>query len=206
GIAAAIAFLSLYVFEIRAVRTFGVFSAVGILSALILELTFIPALRSLLRPPGEREQRRESAVTAWDRVTGAIADIVTGPRRGLVWAAVGIVLVVAGLGASRIQVRQQLKRQFSPRLAFVRDDQRLNRRLGGTNGVFLLVQGATPDAIKQPRVLRGIDSLQRLLEADPQVGKTLSLADFGRRMNRAMHGDDPAADRGRDSANLIAPY
>jgi len=206
GVAAAMAFLSLYVFEIRAVRTFGVFSAVGILSALMLELTFIPALRSLLPPPGEREQQRERSETVWDLVTRGIADVVTGRQRRLVWAALGGVALVAGFGASRVEVRQQLKRQFSPRLPFVRDDQALNARLGGTNGVFLLVEGREAGAIKQPRVLQGIDSLQRLLEADPQIGKTLSLADFVRRMNKAMHGDDPAQDRIPDSADLISQY
>lgn len=206
ALAAAIAFLSLLVFEIKAVRTFGVFSALGIASALILEVTFIPALRSLLPPPGEREQRRERAHTLWDRITGMIADWVTGPKRAVLWVGVVAVVVIAALGATQIQVRQQLKRLFSPRLAFVRDDQSLNQRLGGTNGVFLLVEGLAPDAIKQPRVLGGMDSLQRILEADPQIGKTISLADFVRRMNRAMHGDDAAYDRIPDSADLISQY
>ncbi|MEP6622003.1 MAG: outer membrane lipoprotein-sorting protein [bacterium] len=206
GIAAVIAFLSLNVFEIRAVRTFGIFSAGGILSALVLELTFIPALRSLLPPPGEREQMRERADTAWDRITHGIAGLVTGPRRGAIWAVLGAVVIVGGIGATRVQVRQQLKRNFSPSLPFVRDDQQLNTRLGGTNGVFLLVEGREAGAIKQPRVLQGMDSIQRLLEADPQVGKTLSLTDFVRRMNRAMHADDPAFDRIPDSGDLISQY
>jgi predicted RND superfamily exporter protein/outer membrane lipoprotein-sorting protein len=204
--AAAIAFLSLLVFEIRAVRTFGVFSAMGILSALVLELTFIPALRSLLPPPKEREQEREQAHTVWDRITTAIADWVTGPRRRLVWAGAAAVVLVAGFGATRVEVRQQLKRQFSSSLRFVRDDEQLNERLGGTNGVFLLIEGKEPDAIKQPKVLQAMDSIQRLLEADPKVGKTISIADFVRRMNRALNSDDPSKDRVPDSADQISQY
>ena len=206
AVAAALAFASLYVFEIRAVRTFGIFSAIGILSALLLELTFIPALRSLLRPPGTRELVREQAGTAWDRLTVRIADLVSGPRRPLVWAGLAVVVAVASFGATRIQVRQQLKRSFSANLPFVRDDRQLNERLGGTNGVFILLQGRSPDAIKQPRTLQAIDSIQRLLEADPQIGKTLSIADFVKRMNRAMHGDDPKEYRIPDSPELISQY
>jgi predicted RND superfamily exporter protein/outer membrane lipoprotein-sorting protein len=206
AVAAAIAFLSLLVFEIRAVRTFGVFSAMGILSALVLELTFIPALRSLLPPPKEREQQRERAHTVWDRITSAIADLVTGPRRGLVWVGAAAVLLVAGFGATRVQVREQLKKEFSPGFGFVKDDEQLNARLGGTNGVFLLIEGKDQDAIKQPRVLQAIDSIQRLLEADPQVGKTISIADYVRRMNRALNSDDPSKDRIPDSAEQISQY
>jgi uncharacterized protein len=47
GIVAGLGFLSLVVFEVATIRTFGVFTALGIFSALILELTFIPALRSV---------------------------------------------------------------------------------------------------------------------------------------------------------------
>src|SRR5438876_89739 len=46
GIVAGLGFLSLVVFEVATIRTFGVFTALGIFSALVLELTFIPALRS----------------------------------------------------------------------------------------------------------------------------------------------------------------
>jgi predicted RND superfamily exporter protein/outer membrane lipoprotein-sorting protein len=206
GIAAAIAFLSLLVFDIRAVRTFGVLSAIGIVAALVLEFTFIPALRSLLPAPGAREQEREREDSAWDRITTGIADLVTGPRRGMIWAGLLALVAVASYGVTQIEVRQQIKRVFAADLPFVQDDQVLNARLGGTNGVFLLLEGRTPDAMKEPRVLQAMDSIQRLLEQDPQVGKTLSLADFIRRMNRAMNGDDPAHDRIPPSAELVSQY
>jgi predicted RND superfamily exporter protein/outer membrane lipoprotein-sorting protein len=206
GIAAAVAFLSLQVFDIRAVRTFGVLSAVGIVAALVLEFTFIPALRSLLPAPGAREQAREREDTFWDRITTGIADLVTGPGRAAVWAGLAVLVGVAAWGVTRIEVRQQIKRTFAADLPFVQDDQRLNTRLGGTNGVFVLLEGRTPGAIKEPRVLQAMDSIQRLLEQDPQVGKTLSLADFIRRMNRAMNGDAPAEDRIPPSADLVSQY
>lgn len=206
AVAAAIAFLSLLVFEIAAVRTFGVFSALGIASALILELTFIPALRSMLPPPGERELRRERERTVWDRITETIAGWVTGPRRAAVLVTVAVVLAIAAFGATRVQVRQQVKREFSPSMPFVQDDGTLNQRLGGTNAVYLLVEGREAGALQQPQVLQAMDSLQRLLEQEPQVGKTISLANFIRRMHRAMHADDAAYDRVPDTPELISQY
>ena len=44
---AAASFLSLLVFGIQSIRTFASFSALGILSALAIELTFIPAVRAI---------------------------------------------------------------------------------------------------------------------------------------------------------------
>ena len=59
GSVAALGFFSLVVFEISTVRTFGIFTGLGILAALILELRFIPALRSALPP------RSGSSCSAW---------------------------------------------------------------------------------------------------------------------------------------------
>jgi len=46
GLIASLSFFSLTVFEIRSIKTFGIFTGVGILSTLTLEMTFLPALRS----------------------------------------------------------------------------------------------------------------------------------------------------------------
>jgi hypothetical protein len=99
-----------------------------------------------------------------------------------------------------------MKSYFSPRLPLLRDDQALNRHLGGTNTIFVLVEGATEDAIKEPRTLVAIDDLQRFIERQPHVGKTLSIADFVKRMHQAMHGDDPAFDAVPASRELISQY
>ena len=67
------------------------------------------------------------------------------------------------------------------------DDAKLNARLGGSNTLYVLLQGEGEDSIKDPAVLAAMDETQRFLSSDPQVGKTLSLVDFLRRMNQAMN-------------------
>lgn len=57
GLIAATGFFSLLVFDIKTIQTFGVFTGSGILSAMLLEMSFIPALRSMLKAPGKKERR-----------------------------------------------------------------------------------------------------------------------------------------------------
>ncbi|HAT33988.1 MAG TPA: hypothetical protein DCW29_25030, partial [Janthinobacterium sp.] len=85
-------------------------------------------------------------------------------------------------------------------------DRVLNDNLGGTNTLFLLIEGKHKDAIKDPATLKAMVELQRFLETQPSVGKTLSMADFVRRMNQAMHGDDPHYDTIPDSSELVSQY
>ena len=206
GIVAGLGFLSLVVFEVATIRTFGVFTALGISSALILELTFIPALRSLLPPPGPRESRRESEHRVWDRITETIAEWVLGPGRRRIYAGVAVLVVIWTVAAMQVVVDTPLRSYFFENLPFQQDDRALNERLGGTNRLYVLIEGGEDGAIKDPRVLSAMAATQRFLEAQPHVGKTLSLTDFIRRMNRAMHADDPTYDRIPESRNLVAQY
>jgi predicted RND superfamily exporter protein len=59
---------------------------------------------------------------------------------------------------------------------------------------------------RRPAVLEGIAEIQRFLERQPGVGRTLSIADFVARMNQAMHGDDLAEHRIPPSRELVAQY
>ena len=207
GIVASLGFLSLLVFDIATIRTFGLFTALGVLSALVLELTFIPALRSVLPPPGAVESRRESEHRLWDRLVDAIADRVIDPRRRrLLYGGWAVLLAICAIGASRVSVDTPLRSYFFENLSFQHEDRILNERLGGTNRLFLLVRGKEEGSIKDPRVMKAMEATQRFLEGRPGVGKTLSVADFVRRINQAMEGDDPAADRVPDERDLIAQY
>jgi predicted RND superfamily exporter protein/outer membrane lipoprotein-sorting protein len=206
GTVAALGFFSLVVFEIRTIRTFGVFTALGILSALVLEMTFIPALRSLLPPPGQTERRREQEQRVWDRITERITRWVVGPSRRWIFGAAACATALCIGGATLVKIDNSTRALFFKTLPFQLDDRALNRSLGGTNSMFVLVEGRGEDAIKEPRVLQAMEATQRYLEQQPYVGKTLSLADFVKRMNRAMHGDDPAYDRIPESRELISQY
>jgi len=206
GMVAALGFFSLMVFEISTVRTFGVFTGVGILAAMMLEMTFIPALRSVLKPPSDADTRREHSVHIWDRVTGKIAEWVTGPKRKRVYIGAAIFVAVALAGMSQVIVNNTTKSYFSYDQPFQRDDRALNARLGGANTLYVLVEGANDDAIKNPAVLQAMDELQHQLEQRPEIGKTVSLADFIKRMNQAMHGDDAAYYKIPESQELISQY
>ncbi|HEY5995320.1 MAG TPA: MMPL family transporter [Gallionellaceae bacterium] len=205
GIVAALGFFSLVVFEITTVRTFGIFTGIGIVSALILEMTFIPALRSIIRAPGGKERSAEQRVRIWDRIESAIAGIVSNHRRRVYVGAVAFALFCLG-GMSMVVTNNSSKTYFAPNLPFQLEDRFLNEHLGGTNTLALLIEGKDQDAIKDPKVLQAMDDIQHFLEQQPYVGKTVSMADFIKRMNQSMHGDDPAFNRIPDNGNLISQY
>jgi predicted RND superfamily exporter protein len=206
GIVAVCGFLSLMIFDIVSIRVFGIFSGIGILSVLVVEMTLIPALRCVLPAPGEKEARLEREERVWDRLTGFYANTLLGPHRNRIFMVAGIVIVVALLGMSRLHVESALKKYFDPDLPLLKEDVKLNQRMAGTNNIYILVEGDKPDAIKDPAVLRAMDQLQEFLLKQPNVGKVMSLAEFIKRMNQSMNGDDPAYFKIPDQEKTIAEY
>lgn len=207
GGVAALGFFSLLIFDISTIRSFGVFTGIGIASAVLLEMTFIPAVRSMLKPPSARERQSERKMTIWDRIPSKIADMVVpaAPRRR-VMAALAVLAALCLFGMRGVHVDSDARGMFAESLPLQQEDAFLNRRLGGTSGLYIMIEGAGDDAIKSPAVLEAMESTQRYAETLPHVGKTMSMVDFLQRMNQAMHGDQPGEHRLPESAELISQY
>jgi predicted RND superfamily exporter protein len=204
-VVAALGFFSLVIFDIKSVRTFGVMTGIGVFSALILELTFIPALRATLRPPGEREYRREQQRTYWDKLLETLYGLVTN-RRKLLNTVTIAVFVLLSFGGYELRHDSSLKGFFFGNSQIKRDDDELNTRMAGTNTLYVLVDSGAVDGIKNPAVLTAMDRIQQHLQQESRVGRTLSLADFVKRMNQAMNADQKSFYSVPSSQDLVAQY
>jgi len=204
-IVAALGFFSLYIFEIKSVQTFGILTGLGVLSALILELTLIPAVRSALRPPGDKERRREQERTFWDRLLERLLYLVLQRRRAVTVITLAF-LVCVSLGGYLLKSESSTKQLFFGSQQIIVDDDKINSRMAGSNTIYLMVDTGVDDGIKNPAVLQAMEKVQDHLAQDPLVGKTVSLADFLKRMNQAMNADSPSSYRIPASSDLAAQY
>src|SRR5207247_4087940 len=114
GMIAALSFCSLATFRTASIRTFGIFTGFGILSALAIELSVIPAVRACLPAPRRRERDREAAAHPWlDAFLRASGRIASGPARRWLFAGAALVVACAALRATRTRVAMSDKRVFS---------------------------------------------------------------------------------------------
>ena len=206
GLVAACGFFSLYVFDIISIKVFGIFSGIGILSVLVVELTLIPAMRAVLPPPREKEARMEREERFWDRLTNFYSDTLLGPNRNRIFVVAGVAVLIALFGMNRLAVESSLKKYFDPNLPLLQSDAKLNQRMAGTNNIYLLIEGDKIDAIKDPAVLKAMDQLQEFVAKQPNIGKVMSIAEFIKRMNQSMNGDDPAFFKIPDKQETIAEF
>src|SRR5207244_2973425 len=119
-------------FRTATIRTFGLFTGFGILSALVIELTIIPAVRALLPAPKRREREREAAAHPWlDGFLRVSARIASGRGKRVLFAATAVVLVACGALATRIQIDMSHKREFRAKEPVRVDDAAINEKLAG---------------------------------------------------------------------------
>ncbi|MCX8072301.1 MAG: MMPL family transporter [Candidatus Binatia bacterium] len=205
SVIAAAGFASLTTFGITSVRVFGMLMASGILSALVVELTFTPACRALLPAPKLRETTREKTHGWLDQLLERLSNFVSQRPRTVLAIALAL-FIVAILGALRVQVDNSFRYWFSPATQVRLDDAFLNEKLPGTASLRILIEGEQEGVLKQPAVLQAISDLEDFLAADPTLGGISSIAGHVKRMHQAMNHDDPAFYRIPDNPRLISQY
>ena len=189
---AAAGFASLATFGIPAVRDFGLMAAFGILSTLVLELTFIPACRALLNAPLSAEAIAERSHRFLDPAIEAIGRGVLAQPRAVLFGAL-LVIGMATVGIFRIEVNSAFRSWFDADAPVIAADNAIRARFTGTSTIRVLIEGDAPDALLDPAVLRGMAALQRTFREEEAITGTLSLADYVQVMNRALHDGAPEA-------------
>lgn len=205
GTIASLSFGSLAAFGLPSIKNFGLCTAFGILAALTVEMTFIPAIRVLMSPPTERQTEREKREEYFDPILEKLAAIVRNSReRPILWVFAGVI-ALALVGLTRLETNNSLAAQFFEANAPIHGFRMADSRLTGTRVIQVLVEGETPDAIKNPDVLRRMDELTTFINRQPiPIGKVMSIVDLLKQMSRAM--DNSAVGKLPETPEAVAQY
>lgn len=135
SITTAIGFLSFAGSPVAAIRTFGLFGVLGILTCLLFSLTVVPALLVLIHPRLRLPRLlHRSPTRRWNRA-GVL-------RRPLIVGA--LVLAVSGLmaGIHRLQVQDSWITAFAPASPFRTAADRFNAQFAGAHGLWVHVSAS----------------------------------------------------------------
>lgn len=207
SVTTAIGFASLALSRIPPVRVFGVFVAFGVMAAWVFSMMVVPACVMLMNEEhlSARAAKRRDKASVLDRLLVPLGRAAFR-RAPVVIFAFAVLLAAGALGVGRIRVNDNPVKWFREGHLMRVADREMNRLFGGTYMANLVVAGDAPEAVKQPVVLRYIDSLQRLLEAEPLVGKTSSIADIIKRTNFVLRDELSEFNVIPDSAEAAAQF
>ena len=205
-----IGFLSFLSSPLEAVRSFGAFTAMGLLFCLFWSLMVGPAALALLPPSALRRPARRGAAPS-GRFRRAFEPLYRSPVRTL--AALGLVTLAVGLGMTRLRVQDSWLSGFAPGSEFRRNTVRTNEKFNGTHLLLVHldltgwkgtlgeeVYEGEPGPLLDPRTLRALGDFERFLADQPRVGgvlgpyaqlTTVSFLRFARDPKRLSIPDSP---------------
>ena len=206
GLTTIASFMSLCTSAIVPLKQFGALSGFGLFVAVVISLTFVPAVLSVVDSVGwkyklyhhSNKDHIGPVLRFFSRISLTRSRLILGASLVLFVLSVGGGLLVK----SDLNLIEDFREGSPIRVA----DEILNDKFGGTSLFNVVLDGTEPDDIKDPSVLREMDALQDRLMGMKDIGKAVSVVDFIKRMNQAMHDGDPAHYTRPESQELVAQY
>lgn len=195
----AIGFLSMNFSDAPPFRDLGNIVAMGVTAAWALSVTLLPALTVLL-PFNVRVEK-----TRGHRTMEGFSEFVIRYRRALLWGSAALVGGL-GYGLTRNELNDQFVNYFSPEIEFRRATDFTAANLTGIYSLDYSLSAGAAEAVSDPAYLNKVEEFTTWLRQQPEVVHVNSITDIMKRLNRNLHGDDPAWYRIPDNRELAAQY
>lgn len=199
SITTAIGFFSLNWSDAPPFQHFGNIAAAGTIAAWMYSMLLLPALMSFVPA---RELSRTRQVN-----TAASALVLWVFRRRKAVLGVTFVAFIISLGAlTQLRIDDNFIRYFSTSTTFRQSADTMQDYLPGLMSIDYSVSSGEEGGISDPAYLAKLQEFTNWLRTQPEVGHVNSLVEVMKRLNRNMHGDDPAFDKLPEERDLAAQY
>jgi hypothetical protein len=185
--------------ETPPLRDMGNATAIGVVAAFLLSITFLPALMAVL--PLRIQARETRSGRAMDRL-GAM---VVARRRSLLLAG-GVLLVVLALCVPCNELNDNFVHYFDRSVPFRQHTDFATANLTGMYQVEYEISSGESGGLANPEYLARLSEFTDWWREQPEVIHVDSLSDVMKRLNMNLHGDEPAWHRLPESREQAAQY
>ncbi|MCP4897048.1 MAG: RND family transporter [bacterium] len=204
SVTTAVGLLSFVVADVRPIAELGIVAPIGVIFALFFTVMLLPALLAVFPAPKRTLVRRSQRL---DRFLAGVAR-VSCTHSGKILAVAVIVALIAVAGMARLRFSQNGLKWFKEHATVRTATELVDRKLGGTLTVEVVVDTGKTDGLIEPDFLRQLESSMTWAEGvdhgDVVVAKATSLETVLKEINRALHGNEEAHYAIPDDRNLIA--
>ncbi|PKM99603.1 MAG: hypothetical protein CVU78_05375 [Elusimicrobia bacterium HGW-Elusimicrobia-2] len=163
------------------IREFAIFIALGVLFALVITITFIPAVLSLLKVKKTAEEKKLENIVLI-RFMDRLGSFVLRKEKLIILFAT-VIAIVAVLGIFRLKREVNMLEYFDKKHEIRTTEKMMQDKFGGSIPIQILVKGD----IKNPFVLKEMMKIEKFLKTLPDVNDPQSIADLVCEMNDVMN-------------------
>ena len=177
---------SLLVNRITMIQEFAIFSIFGMVSILIIVLTFLPAALSLVPIPAKKPNEETGTPSLFQRYIDRIVDLNLKHQK-ITLPVIGLLIVICLIGIFRMRVETNPVGYFKENTPVKRNFNDIYRHLSGSFPINVVMGSPQGDYFEDPTHLADIARLQGFMEKLPGVDKTISVADYLKLVNYALN-------------------
>ena len=195
----AIGFLSMNFSDSPPFRDLGNLVAIGVSIAFILSVTLFPALLAAL--PLRVKQKPEEKHDTMDK----ISHFVIAKRKTLL-PVMSIIMLGFAFFIQNNELNDDFVKYFDESVPFRQATDFMQDNLSGMTVVEISVDSQQSSGINSPKYLKTLADFSTWLRALPMTDHVNTITDTMKRLNKNMHGDDPAWYKLPDNKELSAQY
>jgi predicted RND superfamily exporter protein len=182
GLTTTIGFLAFLTSNLTLIKEFGIFTAIGVLFAFLVSITFLPALVSFMKAPKIRKNQKLVQDTFTYHFIKKLSAFII--RKKIMIAIIGSCICIIGiLSLFNISREVNMVDYFKKHSEIRQAEEMMEAKLGGSIPIQIIVKGN----LKDPATLKEIMKLEKYLKSLPDVHDPQSIADLICEMNYVMN-------------------
>ena len=207
SVTTGIGFGALSFVNIKIVKDFGIYTAVGVFFAFIITVLFIPSMLMIIKRTPESKLEAYSRGFRMRIINRVILLVRAYPKQII---AMGIIISIVGVfGAVQMNPHSKLLEDLRPGNELLDDMHVAEERMGAVLPIEIIIEvdeDSPFEDIQDVEVLTFLDQLSRYVSNIPEVGKVVSVSDYMKEIHRAMNDGDPTFYKIPESREMIAQY
>jgi predicted RND superfamily exporter protein len=200
SLSTVIGFLSLNFSEVPPFNHLGNIAAVGITAAFVYSVVFLPALLAVLPIRVKQKQKKEKFL-----FIDKLADFVVEKRQVLFYGGVAVAILL-GIFIINNDLNDRFVEYFDESISFRTDTDFTTENLTGIYQVEFSLGAEESGGISEPKYLAKVEAFANWYREQAGTIHVSTFTDVMKRLNKNMHGDDPAYYRLPESRELAAQY
>jgi predicted RND superfamily exporter protein len=199
SVTTAIGFLSMNFSDSPPFRDLGNLVAIGVMLAFVFSITIFPAMLTLLpikvkiQPEGRKDTMAK------------LADFVIAKRTPLL-ITTSLLIILSATFIKDNELNDDFVKYFDDRVPYRVATDFMQENLSGMMMVEVSVKTGISSGINDPSYLQSVADFSDWLRDLPQTDHVNTITDTLKRLNKNMHGDDPAWHKLPDSQEMSAQY
>lgn len=194
--------------DVRPILDMGVVSSIGVMLALLYTLVLLPALIALFPMARGRAARgKEGRELLIDRLLARVARF-SCRHPGKILAVTLAVVAVSAVGMAQLRFSHNALKWFEEGHPIRRATETMDRKLGGTVSLEVVIDTGRPGGLYDPDLLRRLEKSVAFVETvrhgEASFGKGWSLDTVVKEINRALNENRPEHYRIPESRELVA--